>query len=174
MVDDAAKIIAQLRADLPMCPDDVITTWLLEFAKEDGWPPPQPLNGPWARLLENRPLTYWQSLTWKSEPVDVRQASFDSQSWDSVVGLVLANMRGVKNDYSGIRDTKVRFDRICDHLRLHGRLPSPPVAIRARHTLHVVDGNHRLAAHWALQAELGLPSPLVWVGRPLVAEQGTA
>jgi hypothetical protein len=77
--------VAEIKEQLPNWPDEVVGEWLLYFANDIGWPPPEPFGqSRWGRILGNRPLSWWAEVTWERENVD---CSFDKLS-DRTKGLV--------------------------------------------------------------------------------------
>jgi len=152
---------AAIKRDLPNFPNEVVIGWLLEFAREDGWPP---LAARWKSVMCNRTLGFWAALTWQIVEVRLRPGSFDSESWERIEGVLLANVRGPDGKYSQLRNTAARFKGCCQYLRANGCVPWPPVAIQTGRTLHVADGFHRLAASLHLKSVLGLEDVRLWVG----------
>lgn len=163
---DLSHLKQQITRDLPQFPPDVIEDWLIPFAARDGWPP---TSSKWTPLLLNRPLWFWQSLSWEQQTVPVAQSAFDDRSWAAITGLVEAHVEGRVNAYSSISNSKRRFYRSLKYVLQNGRLPKPPVLLHSGwHS--IADGNHRLASMHYAREKRGLLSvgASCWVGMPIV------
>jgi hypothetical protein len=89
--------VADIKKDLPNCPDEVIDDWLHYFANEPdcGWPPPDPLGDHrWAGILGDRPLSWWKDVTWEKEAVKCDPASLAPKSRSVAATMVAEIGRG--------------------------------------------------------------------------------
>jgi hypothetical protein len=165
--------LSRIKADLPNWPDDVIAQWLLKVANrgpETGWPPPDPLAEPWKYVLGERPLSWWNAVTWRLEEheLDINRLSASTQR--AVRDMIAAHVDGVPNIYTRLPESKQRFTSALQHITQHGTIPKPPLAMRVQDGFVVIDGNHRLAALCFRQGEAaeGGIAPLkahkLWVG----------
>jgi hypothetical protein len=148
--------LADIKADLPNWPDDVIDQWLLKLANrgaDTGWPPPEPLGvHAWKYLLGGRPLSWWKNVTWKLEDHDLE---FDVLSGDSkliVSDMIGEHVNDLPSRYPVGPGSKTRFLSAMRHLTVHGTLPRAPVVMRLEDGLSVLDGNHRVTALCFCQA----------------------
>lgn len=64
--------IADIEADLPHWPDDVVEQWLLKFGNQSemGWPLSDPTEGHRWGLLLRHPISWWKDVTWTLETRD--------------------------------------------------------------------------------------------------------
>ena len=146
--------LADLKATLPNFPDDVLTDWLLPYARSEGWPPYAGQNnlpqGPrWPYLLGKRSLDYWLSVNWSLHHGRVEPHELDPKTQETVAQMIFAAAKGEHNLYSAsIPDLKERFDRILSHLTSTGHLPGVPTLLKEEGGFRVMDGNHRMAAYF--------------------------
>lgn len=163
--------IADIKERLPNWPDEVIGEWLLYFANDVGWPPPEPFGDHrWGPLLGNRPLSWWNEVTWAAEDVD---CNFDrlSASTKLRVSQIITDIQQGKADEVTSRRYKHPFKYIMEN----AKFPNPMLAMRAADGLSFIDGHHRMAAFTDLQKIPDAqfenrgwkkPSPIqtVWIG----------
>ena len=153
-----------IKKDLQNFPDEVIESWLLPLAKEDGWPP---IATTWNALLLEKPLQFWMAVVWRKQRIAFTRFNLHPRSFDAVVGIIQTNTRGLINAYSNLRNTRKRFNDIIRYLRQHQMLPKPPVILSDGFLYRIADGNHRVAAYMYLQPSIGLISqPECWVASP--------
>jgi hypothetical protein len=145
---------ADIKADLPQWPDDVIDQWLRKLANrgpDTGWPPPEPWgNSSWKYILGRRPLSWWQNVTWNLEQREVNFGALSQGTKRIVNNMIDGHINGHANLYSA--DSDVRFRSALGHIAKNGVLPRPLVAMQLKDGISVIDGNHRVAALCACQA----------------------
>ena len=134
--------VAEIKEKLPNWPDAIIQDWLLYFANDIGWPPPEPFgDSRWGAIMGGRPLSWWVEVSWGQETVDCSRAGLSSTTQHRI---------GVTSDpiYSGTANEqeKGQYRRPLQFLLEHGIFANPPLAMRVDGRLHFVDGLHRLAA----------------------------
>jgi hypothetical protein len=145
--------LSRLKAVLSNFPDQVLEAWLQPYANSEGWPPTETslgtLSGRWRYLLKNKPLAYWQALTWKQVHRHISIQELDPQWQDIMVQMVLGAVQGQRNLYSSsIKDLSERFNRILRYFTEHGVFPSPPALLVEGGKLTILDGNHRMSAYF--------------------------
>ncbi len=145
-------MLEQLQSDLPNFPPEILSEWLLPFAKSIGWPPSTNYNaiplGRWEALLIGKPLSFWRRLSWKKVDRHISLHNLHKKSHEAINEIVLGAVAGQINLCSIlIPDLKVRFDKVIDYLSVHGIFPKPPSLIKCKNGLRIVDGNHRIAAY---------------------------
>jgi hypothetical protein len=145
--------LADLKATLPNFPDEILSDWLLPYARSEGWPPfggrdNMPQGARWPYLLSKKPLSYWANINWSLHNGHIELEQLDPRTQDTITQMILAAAKGETNLYShSIPDLKERFDRILLHLTSTGSLPAAPTLVKAENGFRVMDGNHRLAAY---------------------------
>jgi hypothetical protein len=120
--------VADIQADLPGWPGDVVEQWLHYFANEPdcGWPPPEPFgNSRWKALLGGRPLTWWKNVTWKQEKMKCDLPSLSPKA-RAGVNDILAEMRKKHPDAV----TKRRFSHAYIHIMDNGVFPRALVTMK--------------------------------------------
>ena len=137
--------LADIKADLPNWPDDVLDQWLLTLANQQGmsWPPPTPFNGHRWQYIIVKPVSWWSKVTWSLEQ---RDCSFDSLSVNSrkiMNSMFAALVLGIENGYGG-DNSKKRFESCLSFLAVNGRFPRAPVTMPIEGGLSILDGNHRV------------------------------
>jgi hypothetical protein len=145
------ETVVRLLRDLPNFPRDVVEQWIGYYAESEGWPPPQPLTGRWAALLDYRPLCFWRALTWSEELLAPSVMPFTLHSVGSISQIIDAHTKNAVNDYSKFmgEEGKPRFAGLLTFVIQHGYPPKNPIVIRESGQYEVMDGNHRLAAYIA-------------------------
>jgi hypothetical protein len=145
--------IPDLQKSLPNFPEEILNDWLLPYAKSEGWPPApdenqRPLNR-WRYLLQNKPLSYWQSLKWEKLERHISISELNPEAQGIMADMVLGALKGQVNLYSrSIPNLKERFSRIVGFIAEYGKIPKPPALIHYSDGLGVLDGNHRMAAYF--------------------------
>jgi hypothetical protein len=144
--------LADIKADLPNWPDDVVDQWLLKLANQSGmgWPPPDPMEGHRWELLLTHPISWWRDVTWTLE---TRDCSFDKLSMDArrtMNSMYDALVDGVENGFGG-DNSFARFQRQLGILATTGKFERPPVLFPIASGLSPLDGNHRIFAHHVSQ-----------------------
>lgn len=145
--------LADLKATLPNFPDEVLTDWLLPYARSEGWPPFEgrdnmPRGPRWPYLLGRKPLGYWTDLNWSLHHGDIEFNQLEPRTRDTITQMIRAAAMGEINIYStSIPDLKERFDRVLSHLTATRNLPGTPTLFKTEAGFRVMDGNHRLAAY---------------------------
>ena len=178
-----AVTIEQIKADLPDWPDDVIEQWLLKLANrgtDTGWPPPNPLGDhAWKYTITN-PLPWWKNVEWRLEVADCGIEKLSTSTSQIALKINLALIQGIKNVW-GDDDTRQRFNSALQHILKQETFPKPLVAMRIQSGLSVLDGNHRIAAHFHSQSvpervlnKLGVRRPPceqeIWIGSHKLGE----
>ena len=136
--------------DLPNFPEDVIAQWLVPFAETDGWPP---IADRWKYLLTNTNLDYWKNFTWTLEEVSFETLKLTREAESQIAGLLEAYVLGVNNIYSqqiggnGLE----RFQFQLAFIKKNKQLIRPPVLVNHGKGYDIMDGNHRIAAYFALK-----------------------
>jgi hypothetical protein len=141
--------VADMKEDLPNCPDRVIEDWLLYFANEPdcGWPPPEPLaDHRWAGILGDRPLSWWQKVTWEKQNVNCGMDSLAPKT-QAIAAKMIKDVGSGKADAA----TKRRYQQALQHILENGTFFLPLVAMKVSGSLLVLDGNHRIGAFCGLQ-----------------------
>ncbi|MBR1143341.1 hypothetical protein [Bradyrhizobium sp. AUGA SZCCT0431] len=142
--------VADIQKDFPNWPDAVIDPWLIEFANDPGmgWPPPEPYgNHRWGRLLGQRPLSWWQNVTWALEKTDCGLSELTPKA--------RADVLDIRKEISGgapSASTKRRWDNIFRYMLNTGTFPATPLVMRRPEGLSLIDGAHRFAVFSALQS----------------------
>lgn len=148
------NILKQIKRDLPKFPDNVIDDWILDFAKDIGWPPGDHMVDPenrWGAILRSKDLDYWAKIEWQKEKQTLAPKDFVYEDQKIITGLILTNVFGVPNIYSlTMPDTKERFDRICEYMRENGSFPGAVAIVNIADKYLIADGCHRLAAYFYL------------------------
>jgi hypothetical protein len=124
--------VADIQKDLPNWPAGVIEPWLIEFANDPGmgWPPEPYGDHRWGRLLGQRPLSWWQKVTWTLEKTDC--------GLDKLTSKAKADAMDIRKEMEGGKPsptTKRRFDNIFRYVLNDGSFPVAPVAMRHREGL---------------------------------------
>lgn len=163
-----ADDLTALRTDFPDVPGEVMETWLLPHVRRDGfsWPPPQgDSDGPWARILAGRPVSWWQARIWRCEALPLRLEVMSHAVQFQVRRLIATAEAG--QDY-----LKQSRERVADMRRAiaeTGTWPVPIVAYPDSDGLALVDGHHRFAALEMARAEGGMDLAdrhRVWIALP--------
>jgi hypothetical protein len=166
-------LLADIKSDLPLWPDEVIELWLFYLANrgDTGWPPPDPLDDrPWAAILGFRPLPWWREVTWKLERTVCNLSTLCHGTRAIAVRMLNEKADGTIDD-----ETRMRFSKANDYMLRNGGFKERPIAMRLADGLSILDGNHRITAFCGLQevpAELlekrGLRKPApeqeLWIG----------
>jgi hypothetical protein len=145
--------LADIKNDLPKWPDDVIDQWLLYLANrsDTGWPPPEPLGDhPWTHILGDKSLTWWSKVEWQLNTVDCSFEGLSTNSKAIVTKIYDARINGVRNSFSD-ENTAKRVNSALNYLLRYGVFPKSPIAMRIDSGLSILDGNHRIAAHFISQ-----------------------
>ncbi len=142
-----------MQIDLPNFPTEVLSDWLLPYAKTEGWPPSHGYNEPpqkrWRYLLRNKPLSYWRSLSWEKIDRHISIHDLDIENKTTMVQMVLGAVKDHQNMFTmQIPNLKDRFFSVVSYLREHGTIPKPPIIIKGTTGLSIIDGNHRMAAYF--------------------------
>jgi hypothetical protein len=147
--------LEDIKHDLPEWPDDVIDQWLLNLARRPdlGWPPPDPFGfSSWKYILDSKPLTWWSNVVWQLQTID---CSFDNLAIGTkriVIEMSSAHLNGANNIYGAMVDSRERFGRALQYIMQYGSFPRALVGMRIASGLSVLDGNHRIAAHFVTQS----------------------
>ena len=153
--------VSAIRHILPNCPDEVIGEWLGYYAKEIGWPPFDLSGSPvgrWAKILLNRPLSYWRGLRWNRWDIRLAREVLSPPSLRRIDDMVAAYVGGVPNAFlCSIPDGLTRFRSITAFVQEHGTVPGSVIAVRESGGLGIVDGNHRVAAYLHCAGRAGRP-----------------
>ena len=104
----SSMLAHRIRNEVPSFPEDVVKSWLVPMASSAGWPPN--LNSRWNTILLERPLSFWQDLVWRKQPVALGSWTLDRKSLQIAQGLIDANVYGVTNAYSLRRQKSVGLD----------------------------------------------------------------
>jgi hypothetical protein len=143
---------ADIKADLPNWPDQVIEDWLLHHANrgaEIGWPPPNDVNfHPWGPIIGWRPLSWWKDVSWTLEEHEI---GFDSLCNDSKQAAIRIADEINKDEAQDNSDA--RFESAAKHLTSTGEFHTPLVVMKQGDGLSVLDGNHRVTALISCQAQ---------------------
>jgi len=163
-----------IQSDLPNFPHEVIHEWLLPFAEDEGWPPDAPR---WRYLMFNNDLGYWRATDWNLELTAYENVRFTAGGEDQLARLLGAYVFNQNNEYFqqlGAR-WRERFQFQLNQLTTSGTLSSPPVVLERHGTIDIMDGNHRIAAYYALHhllknqgvenVERIIKRQSTWVGR---------
>jgi len=140
-----------IKADLPDWPDEVIEEWLLRLANrpDTGWPPPDDVSQhAWGPILGWRPLAWWKNVTWKLEDHDV---GFDALC--AGTKQLTARIADDIEKGNAADNSEARFAEALNHLAKTGAFQKPLVVMKLDDGLSVIDGNHRITALVACQAQ---------------------
>jgi hypothetical protein len=170
--------LAEIKADLPDWPDDVIEQWLLPHANrgdDTGWPPPEKLEeSAWLNILGRRPLAWWKKVDWQ---LNEREIGFDGLCTGSrriVAALIDGHIEGKPNIYSVGDNSKARFLSALRFIAKNGTLSKPLIAMQLEDGLSVIDGSHRMTALHVCQTKpevivqkggkVPLKTHKIWIG----------
>jgi hypothetical protein len=163
--------IAEIKEKLLTWPDEVVGEWLLYFADDVGWPPPEPFGDHrCGRLLGNRPLSRWSEVTWKREDVDCAFEKMSGSTKRRVSQIITEIAKRTADEV-----TSRRYKHPFKYIMENGTFPNPMVAMRAGDGLSLIDGHHRMAAFTDLQKlpdgalekrdwKKPLPTQSIWIG----------
>jgi len=162
----------KVAADLPNFPRPVIEQWL-GHGVDWGWPPPfdkfgEP-EGPWRRLLGDWGLEFLRGLRWTLERGALDPSKLGGEG-HFTVKIMVAAYEGKAGEL--MKGDNGRIASLVDFIEKNGRLPASPVLHVRRDGLNVLDGCHRIAALFHVQATGGRTEPLydMWVARSPVSE----
>jgi hypothetical protein len=135
--------ISAIKKELPDWPDAVLNEWLVFLANRDdtGWPPPEPLTGAWQAILGGRPLAWWRNVTWTEKSVECGLNNLAPKTRG-----IVTTMRAEINAGTADDGTKRRFNEALFYILHNGTFPNPVSAMEVGGQVHVLDGNHRIAA----------------------------
>lgn len=145
--------LADIKRDLPKWPDYIIEEWLLYLAnREDtGWPPPDPIGDhAWAHIIV-KPIAWWRNVDWKLENIDCSFEHLSANTKTIVAKMFAAQIGGKRIPSYDDENTKKRFKEALHFLLHNGSFPKPLIAMQIDTGLSILDGNHRIAAHFASQ-----------------------
>jgi hypothetical protein len=140
--------IADIQKDMTGWPDQVVEEWILYFVNDGlGWPPPDPYGDHrWGRILGQRPMSWWQRVTWNLESAEFAVASLAPKSRGIVSGIIHdIDRRGA--DEGTTRRYRNAFHFILDT----AGVPNAICGMRTPEGLLLLDGNHRMSAFCSLQ-----------------------
>ena len=146
----------KIAADLPNFPEELIQDWIMRHGPNE-WPPTfdkwEEPQGEWRRVLVYGPLDWWRQVQWVREaiPLDSKRP----EGW-----LNVSEADALRYAYEKRMDHPDGFpegesERVKYHVGFileHGRMNGAPILFRARGRLEPLDGLHRLAALFHLQA----------------------
>jgi hypothetical protein len=162
----------------PHIPDEVLSMWLDPLAELYGWPfetlDDSTDDTKWRYILTFMPLRELHDLTWNLESIDIATQPFRPGSLDAVQGLLQQHTMGYDTLYADLINTKERFWTCASYVRDHGTIPKPLVLHEIDGAVHLLDGNHRLAAvRFVSQIpEMAVESKLpAWVARRMKNEE---
>lgn len=122
---------------------------MIEFANDPGmgWPPTEPYGTHrWGRLLGQRPLSWWQDVTWTFEKANC--------GLDQLTPKAQADVMDIRREINGrapSESAKRRWDNIFRYTLNAGTFPVAPVIMRRPEGLSPIDGTHRMAALSAIR-----------------------
>ncbi len=126
---------ADIKADLPNWPDDVLDQWLLKLANrgpDTGWPPPEDLEGhAWENILGRRPLSWWKNVTWQLQQSELTFAQLCVGTKRIINGMIDAHVGNARNVYAGA-NSKARVAAALRYISKHGTFRDSLVAMHGR------------------------------------------
>ena len=141
--------VAEIKQSLPNWPDAVVNEWLLYFANDIGWPPPEPFGASrWGLILGGRPLSWWADVEWKQETVDCSRAQLSE-----ITQFRIADVSAPVHTGTASEAEKRQYVRPFQYLLEHGTFANPALVMRDGQELRFIDGHHRLAALTDLREE---------------------
>jgi len=145
-------MLEQLKLDLPNFPTEILSDWLLPLAELKGWPASQHDDklpeGSWRYLLLSKPLKFWRNVKWKKIDRHISIYDLDKKYQEGCTNIVLGAVKGQKSLYTIFMPNLAEtFYNIVNHIKDNGTLPKPPIILRRKTGLHILDGNHRMSAY---------------------------
>lgn len=126
-------------------PEEVFELWLDAAIVKHGWPPK---GAEWARLFRKRPISFWRTLEWRVEQVDLGATPLAADSRYPALGIARAAFEGASNAYAPLAKANAgRLKELVREARASRSLPGKLVCLKTpKGTLDVADGIIRLAA----------------------------
>ena len=150
-------LLTRARAMFPLMPSDVFDGWLAGLIPTQGWPFVEIEDsihvGNWSRMLIGRTLAEWADATWIQAVLGNDLDGVGDPPCISAIMEVAMNFMQPADSHVGwhISKSRQRVGSAREHILQHGSIPGFITVARVRHgRLHVVDGNHRIAACWTL------------------------
>lgn len=146
-------------------PEEVFSSWIGEIIEVNGWPfcsidDPYP-HQIWANFFLGLPLAYWANAIWTQSSLQETREFLTPESARLVVDVGTHAMFGFPA-FIGIQvaNSAARVHAHRSFIERERRFPGFLTGLnRGDGILHLVDGNHRLAALWSLGMNIEVP---VW------------
>lgn len=164
----------KLKNELPNIPEEVIRSWLLPFAENDGLPSSP--DNEWDIRKTGETLSFWNDSKWEKITININQATYSRNHNRAIGSLIDAYVKNVNNSYYQYlgQDGKNRFLKCLHYILKNGVFPvAPIVMITHKNQYEVLDGNHRFAAYKSVnQAHLELESLPINERKPMLENLG--
>lgn len=156
------------KAMFPNMPDAPFNILIAGLLGTDPWPfsfiTDSTHGTNWYRHLGGLTLYQFSQLRWNFNTLIVNENILHPDSHKDILRLILDH---VLNKETAIRrnipDSKERFLWHKAYIERTRTLYAPIVMIRAGNSFRILDGSHRMAAHYALRLHTTVPVP-VWIG----------
>lgn len=134
-----------IKKDLPNFPDEIITEFILPFAKSDCWPP---ISAGWRGRLRYRDLNVWRNVAWSYKVINLSTIKMSPEFSLIARNLIEGYVNGEVNMHSKAlgKTGKHRFDKILEYMEINKSFPKPIILFKENNIIDVLDGCHRYAA----------------------------
>lgn len=143
--------LEKCKKSLPNFPCDIIDSWLSTYVETEGWPPcpdnSQVPQNRWKLLLGNRPVQYWQNITWETVELSVFSIPLEHDSKIRLGQLVDAFEKGTTKELG--EDSHNRFWALLRYIAEYGEIPVQPIFLKQEGGFELMDGYHRISAGMA-------------------------
>ena len=151
--------IARAKGMLPAMPDEVFDEWLAPLIKSDGWPFFTEFSiptGVWSQYLDGHSIQSIKRLNWKRGQIIRNFYSFCQESRNIIRWIIDQHLHGVATPVARIKNGKggESFFRSREFIERTGRLYAPVILIKETFGYKVMDGNHRVAALFAVRRNI--------------------
>lgn len=138
------------RESLSNIPAEVCELWLYDRVATNGWPP---TGVEWQGFLFNRPLSYWQGLSWDEQCISLSEDNIGDYSTELILALLGAHVGGLDNGVNEyMPDSKARYEAINQYLGERSEIPGKIILLEQSGKFEVLDGAHRVTAALVYQA----------------------
>lgn len=149
MNDD--KLLEQIKHDLPSLDEEILTMWLLPFAKNLGWPPN--ISSDWMNRLYGQKINFWRGAGWKKTKIDLSNIQLTRRAKSQIRNMERVYIDNDRNSffYAALQGDKKNFANIAAYIYQNGDFPKPPILMRSyydENQYELVDGNRRMTAYF--------------------------
>jgi len=155
------------KAMLPYVPDEVFNMFLAPLIETDGWPSDtsMPLEQPWSLWLGTHFLNEFINLRWKRDTLLINENVLHPNSQGDINALISAVFYNSWTPAGyDLAKAKMRVHSQIEIIRRTGHLCAPIVITHTPAGFRVLDGHHRMAAHYTLRLHTTIPVP-AWIGK---------